>query len=72
MPNLVRQYPVARVDCAGILLVIEGEATGTSAAALFDITLSRGTVFFISAKERVSLHITSPSGMTMYRACSFL
>ncbi|XP_045544026.1 mannose-6-phosphate isomerase isoform X2 [Salmo salar] len=72
VPASVRQYTVAPVDCAGILLVIEGEATGTSAAALSDITLSRGTVLFISANESVSLHVTSPSGMTMYRACSLL
>ncbi|XP_035646450.1 mannose-6-phosphate isomerase [Oncorhynchus keta] len=72
VPASVRQYTVAPVDCAGILLVIGGEATGTSAAALSDITLSRGTVLFISANESVSLHITSPSGMTMYRACSLL
>ncbi|CAB1323571.1 unnamed protein product [Coregonus sp. 'balchen'] len=72
VPASVRQYTVAPVDCAGILLVIEGEATATSAAALSDIALRRGTVLFISANESVSLHVTSPSGMTMYRACSLL
>ncbi|KAK6309323.1 hypothetical protein J4Q44_G00207860 [Coregonus suidteri] len=70
VPVSVKQYTVAPVDCAGILLVIEGEATATS--ALSDITLRRGTVLFISANESVSLHVTSPCGMTMYRACSLL
>ncbi|XP_010899641.1 mannose-6-phosphate isomerase isoform X2 [Esox lucius] len=72
VPASIKQYTVAPVDCAGILLVIEGEATATSDGALSDISLRRGTVLFISANESVSLHITSTSGMTMYRACSLL
>ncbi|XP_029909076.1 mannose-6-phosphate isomerase isoform X1 [Myripristis murdjan] len=72
VPASVKQYTLAPVDCAGILLVIEGDATATSAAAPSDITLRRGTVLFISANESVSLHITSQSGMTMFRACCLL
>ncbi|XP_071399215.1 mannose-6-phosphate isomerase [Centroberyx affinis] len=72
VPPSVKQYTVAPVDCAGILLVIEGDAAATSAAALSDITLRRGTVLFVSANESVSLHITSQSGMTMFRACCLL
>lgn len=72
VPASVKQYTVAPVDCAGILLVVQGEATATSTAALSDITLARGTVLFISANESVSLHVTSQSGMTMFRACCLL
>lgn len=68
----VKNYTVAAVDSAGILLVVEGEATATSTAALSDITLRRGTVIFISANESISLHVTSQSGMTMFRACCLL
>ncbi|KAF1386506.1 hypothetical protein PFLUV_G00095550 [Perca fluviatilis] len=72
VPASVKQYTVAPVDSASILLVIEGDATATSAAALSDVTLRRGTVLFVSANESVSLHITSQSGMNMFRACCLL
>lgn len=68
----MKQYTVTSVDSASILLVIEGDAMATSAAALSDVTLRRGTVLFVSANESVSLHVTSPSGMTMFRACCLL
>ncbi|KAM6973110.1 mannose-6-phosphate isomerase isoform 2-T2 [Aplochiton taeniatus] len=72
VPASVKQYTVAAVDCAGILLVVEGDATATSTAALSDITMRRGTVLFISANESVFLHVTSHSGMTIFRACCLL
>nr|XP_020478774.1 mannose-6-phosphate isomerase isoform X2 [Monopterus albus] len=72
VPALVKQYTVAPVDSASILLIIEGDATATSAAALSDITLRRGTVLFVSANESISLHIISQSGMTIFRACCLL
>ncbi|KAJ3596408.1 hypothetical protein NHX12_002815 [Muraenolepis orangiensis] len=72
VPASVKQYTVAPLDSAGILLVVEGDATATSAAALSDISLKRGTVLFISANEAVSLHVMSQSGMTMFRACCLL
>ncbi|XP_069018969.1 mannose-6-phosphate isomerase [Embiotoca jacksoni] len=72
VPASVKQYTVAPVDSASILLVIEGDATATSAAALSDVTLKRGTVLFVSANESVSLHITSQSGMNLFRACCLL
>ncbi|XP_056455594.1 mannose-6-phosphate isomerase [Gadus chalcogrammus] len=72
VPASVRQYTVAALDSAGILLVVEGDAIATSAAALSDITLRRGTVLFISANEAVSLHVTAQLGMTMFRACCLL
>uniref|UniRef100_A0A3Q4HGD0 Mannose-6-phosphate isomerase n=1 Tax=Neolamprologus brichardi TaxID=32507 RepID=A0A3Q4HGD0_NEOBR len=72
IPASVKQYNIAPVDSASILLVIEGEATGTSPAALSDLTLTRGSVLFVSANESISLHITSQSGMTLFRACCLL
>uniref|UniRef100_A0A8C2K9E6 Mannose-6-phosphate isomerase n=1 Tax=Cyprinus carpio TaxID=7962 RepID=A0A8C2K9E6_CYPCA len=55
IPVSARQYTVSALDSAGILLVIDGEAVATSAAALSDITLTPGSVLFISANESVSL-----------------
>uniref|UniRef100_A0A671PSP3 Mannose-6-phosphate isomerase n=1 Tax=Sinocyclocheilus anshuiensis TaxID=1608454 RepID=A0A671PSP3_9TELE len=72
IPTSARQYTVSALDSASILLVIDGEAVATSAAALSDITLTRGSVLFISANESVSLQVTSSSGMTMFRACCLL
>ncbi|XP_072242412.1 mannose-6-phosphate isomerase [Leuresthes tenuis] len=72
VPASVKEYTVAAVDSASILLVIEGDAMATSPAALSDITVRRGTVLFVSANESLSLHITSPSGMTLFRACCLL
>ncbi|XP_061533824.1 mannose-6-phosphate isomerase isoform X1 [Phyllopteryx taeniolatus] len=72
VPASVKQYTVAPVDSASILLVIEGDATATSAAALSDVSLRRGSVLFVSANESVLLHVASPSGVTMFRACCLL
>ncbi|KAI4874317.1 hypothetical protein NFI96_013951, partial [Prochilodus magdalenae] len=68
----VKQYTVSSLDCAGILLVVQGEASASSAAAFADIMLRRGSVLFISANESVSLQVTSSTGMTMFRACCLL
>ncbi|XP_034031822.1 mannose-6-phosphate isomerase [Thalassophryne amazonica] len=72
VPASMKQYNLAAVDSASILVVIEGDATATSAGALSDVTLRRGTILFVSANESVSLHITSQSGMVMFRACCLL
>ncbi|KAM4572783.1 mannose-6-phosphate isomerase [Odontesthes bonariensis] len=72
VPASVKEYTVAPVDSASILLVIEGDATATCPAALSDIAVKRGAVLFVSANESLSLHITSPSGMTLFRACCLL
>lgn len=72
VPASVKDYTVAPVDSASILLVIEGDAMATAPAAHSDITMRRGTVLFVSANESLSLHISSPSGMLLFRACSLL
>ncbi|XP_037109558.1 mannose-6-phosphate isomerase [Syngnathus acus] len=68
----VKQYTLAPVDSASILLVIEGDASATSPAAPSDVSLKRGSVLFVSANESVILHVASPSGLTMFRACCLL
>lgn len=72
VPPSTELYTVAPLDSASILLVVEGDATATSAAALSDVTLRRGTVLFVSANESVSLQVSSQAGMTMFRACCLL
>ncbi|KAJ8252314.1 hypothetical protein COCON_G00216260 [Conger conger] len=72
VPGSVKQYTVSPVDCAGILLVVQGEAAASSAGSLSDMALTRGSVLFISANESVVLHVTSPAGMTLFRACCLL
>ncbi|XP_061780830.1 mannose-6-phosphate isomerase [Nerophis lumbriciformis] len=72
VPAAMKQYTVAPVDSASVLLVIAGDATATSAAALSDLTLRRGTVLFVSANESLLLHVTSAMDVTMFRACCLL
>ncbi|KAJ8249256.1 hypothetical protein GJAV_G00232840 [Gymnothorax javanicus] len=72
VPGSVKQYTVAPLDCAGILLVVQGEATATAAGSLSDMAIQRGSVLFISANESVALHVSSPSGMMLFRACCLL
>ncbi|XP_060742814.1 mannose-6-phosphate isomerase [Tachysurus vachellii] len=67
VPPSIKQYTMSPLDCASILLVIQGEGS-----ALSDIMLHRGSVLFISANESVTLQVTSSSGMTMFRACCLL
>ncbi|KAG7324149.1 hypothetical protein KOW79_012165 [Hemibagrus wyckioides] len=67
VPPSVKQYIMSPLDCASILLVIQGEAS-----ALSDIMVHRGSVLFISANESITLQVTSSSGMTMFRACCLL
>ncbi|XP_006010546.1 mannose-6-phosphate isomerase isoform X1 [Latimeria chalumnae] len=68
----VKQYTISAIDSASIVLVINGEATATSTAALSEINLKRGVVLFISANERLSMAISSSTGMLLFRACCLL
>ncbi|XP_048828661.1 mannose-6-phosphate isomerase isoform X1 [Brienomyrus brachyistius] len=72
VPAATKQYLLSSLDCVGILLVVRGEATASSPAALSDLHLGRGSVLFIAANEGVILHSLSPSGLTMFRACCLL
>ena len=58
---------LAALDSASILLVIEGDAQGTSDKAL---SLRRGSVLFIAANQSVGLAVGA-GGLRMFRAyCS--
>ncbi|KAF1459693.1 Mannose-6-phosphate isomerase, partial [Pygoscelis antarcticus] len=72
IPPSIKLYLVSAVDSASILLVIQGTAVGTSTAAASEMTLRRGSVLFISANESISLHLSSPDGMLLFRACCLL
>ncbi|KAM6352173.1 mannose-6-phosphate isomerase isoform 3-T3 [Alca torda] len=72
IPASIKLYLVSAVDSASILLVIQGMAVGTSTAAASEMTLRRGSVLFISANESISLHLASPDGMLLFRACCLL
>ncbi|NWI16537.1 MPI isomerase, partial [Crypturellus soui] len=72
IPSSIKLYLVSAVDSASILLVIQGTAVGTSTAAASEMTLRRGSVVFISANESISLHLSSPDGMLLFRACCLL
>ncbi|XP_049668729.1 mannose-6-phosphate isomerase [Accipiter gentilis] len=72
IPPSIKLYLVSAMDSASILLVIQGTAVGTSTAAASEMTLRRGSVLFISANESISLHLSSPDGMLLFRACCLL
>ncbi|XP_043925956.1 mannose-6-phosphate isomerase isoform X2 [Protopterus annectens] len=72
VPSSVKQYTVSSIDSASILVVIKGDAVASSAAALSEMTITRGSVLFISANECVSLDISSREGMLLFRACCLL
>lgn len=60
------------MDSASILLVVDGEAAATCTTSLAEVALRRGTVLFVSANESLSLRVSSPAGMSMFRACCLL
>ncbi|NWU66429.1 MPI isomerase, partial [Pterocles burchelli] len=72
IPSSIKLYLISAVDSASILLVIQGTAMGTSTAAGSEMTLRRGSVLFISANESVSLQLSAPDGMLLFRACCLL
>ncbi|XP_068881468.1 mannose-6-phosphate isomerase isoform X3 [Aphelocoma coerulescens] len=72
VPASIKLYLISAMDSASILLVIQGTAVGTSTAAASEMSLHRGSVLFISANESISLHLSSPDGMLLFRACCLL
>uniref|UniRef100_A0A674GGG2 Mannose-6-phosphate isomerase n=1 Tax=Taeniopygia guttata TaxID=59729 RepID=A0A674GGG2_TAEGU len=72
IPASVKLYLISAMDSASILLVIQGTAVGTSTAAASEMSLHRGSVLFVSANESISLHLSSPDGMLLFRACCLL
>ncbi|NXF26749.1 MPI isomerase, partial [Rhodinocichla rosea] len=72
IPASIKLYLISAMDSASILLVIQGTAVGTSTAAASEMSLRRGSVLFVSANESISLHLSSPDGMLLFRACCLL
>lgn len=72
IPSSIKLYLVSAVDSASILLVVQGMAVGTSTAAASEMALRRGSVLFVSANESISLRLSSPDGMLLFRACCLL
>ncbi|XP_028599490.2 mannose-6-phosphate isomerase [Podarcis muralis] len=69
IPSSIKLYLISAIDSASILLVVQGTAVGTSTAAASEMAVRRGSVLFISANESVSLHLSAPDGMLLFRAC---
>ncbi|XP_055011680.1 mannose-6-phosphate isomerase isoform X3 [Boleophthalmus pectinirostris] len=67
VPAELKSYTVAALDSGSILLVISGSARCTSHS---DITLKRGSVFFLSANQNLPLEVTS--SLELFRACCLL
>uniref|UniRef100_A0A8C2RCW5 Mannose-6-phosphate isomerase n=1 Tax=Capra hircus TaxID=9925 RepID=A0A8C2RCW5_CAPHI len=72
VPGSVTEYKVLALDSASILLVVQGTVTASSPTAQATIPLKRGGVLFIGANESVSLKLTVPEDLLMFRACCLL
>ncbi|XP_047591666.1 mannose-6-phosphate isomerase isoform X2 [Lutra lutra] len=72
VPGSITEYKVLAVDSASILLVVQGRVTASSPTAQTPIPLQRGGVLFIGANESVSLKLSVPDDLLMFRACCLL
>ncbi|XP_027779529.1 mannose-6-phosphate isomerase isoform X2 [Marmota flaviventris] len=72
VPGSVTEYKVLALDSASILLMVEGTVTASTPTAQAAISLQRGGVLFIGANESVSLKLTVPEDLLMFRACCLL
>lgn len=72
VPGSVTEYKVLAVDSASILLIVQGRVTASTPTAQTPIPLQRGGVLFIGANESVSLKLTVPDDLLMFRACCLL
>ncbi|KAG8514516.1 Mannose-6-phosphate isomerase [Galemys pyrenaicus] len=72
VPGSVTEYKVSALDSASILLLVQGTVTASTATAQAAIPLKRGGVLFIGAREMVSLQLTVPEDLLMFRACCLL
>uniref|UniRef100_A0A8D2DEU3 Mannose-6-phosphate isomerase n=1 Tax=Sciurus vulgaris TaxID=55149 RepID=A0A8D2DEU3_SCIVU len=72
VPGSVTEYKVLALDSASILLMVEGRVTASTPTAQAAIPLQRGGVLFIGANESVSLKLTVPKDLLMFRACCLL
>ncbi|XP_024413204.2 mannose-6-phosphate isomerase isoform X2 [Desmodus rotundus] len=72
VPGSVPEYKVLAVDSASILLVVQGTVAASTPTAQAVIPLQRGRVLFIGANESVSLKLTEPKDLLIFRACCLL
>ncbi|XP_047652222.1 mannose-6-phosphate isomerase isoform X2 [Phacochoerus africanus] len=72
VPGSVPEYKVLALDSASILLMVQGTVTASTPTAQATIPLQRGGVLFIGANESVSLKLTMPEDLLMFRACCLL
>eukprot|EP00069_Balaena_mysticetus_P013652 bmy_01497T0 len=72
VPGSVTEYRVLALDSASILLMVQGTVTASTRTAQATISLKRGGVLFIGANESVSLKLTLPEDLLMFRACCLL
>ncbi|KAF6131544.1 mannose phosphate isomerase [Phyllostomus discolor] len=72
VPGSVTEYKVLAVDSASILLMVQGTVTASTPTAQAVIPLQRGGVLFIGANESVSLKLTVPEDLLLFRACCLL
>ncbi|XP_037689336.1 mannose-6-phosphate isomerase isoform X1 [Choloepus didactylus] len=72
VPGSVPEYEVLALDSASILLMLQGSVTASTPTAEKAIPLQRGGVLFIGASENVSLKLTAPKDLLIFRACCLL
>lgn len=72
VPGSVTEYKVSALDSASILLMVQGTVTASTPTAQAVIPLQRGGVLFIGANESVSLKLTVPEDLLIFRACCLL
>ncbi|KAM9586482.1 mannose-6-phosphate isomerase isoform 1-T1 [Trichechus inunguis] len=72
VPGSVTEYKVLSLDSASILLMVQGTVTASTTTAQAPIPLQRGGVLFIGANESVSLKLTVPNDLLLFRACCLL
>ncbi|XP_055478400.1 mannose-6-phosphate isomerase [Psammomys obesus] len=72
VPGSVTEYKVSALDSASILLMVQGTVTATTHTVQTEIPLQRGGVLFIGANESVSLKLTVPKDLLLFRACCLL
>ncbi|XP_008586779.1 PREDICTED: mannose-6-phosphate isomerase [Galeopterus variegatus] len=72
VPGSVTEYKILALDSASILLMVQGTVTASMPTAQATIPLQRGGVLFIGANENVSLKLTVPKDLLMFRACCLL
>ncbi|XP_012785138.2 mannose-6-phosphate isomerase [Ochotona princeps] len=72
VPGSVLEYKVLPLDSASILLMVQGTVMAITPTAPAAIALQRGGVLFIGANESVSLQLTAPKDLLMFRACCLL